>query len=93
MPVASRQEDSDTPVECESEQSDALTHDSSGESTLESEGEEEEEPEVPDDPPTQHELLPEDEPFEDLDVDNEDYNPSLESEEDDDEKEFTKFER
>ena len=48
MPAASRQEDSDTPVESESEQSDARTHDSSGESSLESEEEGEEEPAVTD---------------------------------------------
>ena len=48
---------------------------------------------IQDDRHKQHELLPDDEPFEDLDVDDEDYNPFLESEEDDDEKELTKFER
>ena len=36
---------------------------------------------------------PEEEPFEELDVDDEDYNPSTESEEDEDEKELKKSER
>ena len=49
MPATSKQEDSDTPVEFEFKQSAVLTHDSLGESSLESEGEAEEEPQVPDD--------------------------------------------
>ena len=49
MPATSKQEDSDTPVKFEFRKSAALTHDSLGESSLESEGEAEEEPQVPDD--------------------------------------------